>query len=349
MAFSVQQILGWIDGRFLNPEVFERLGDIQVQGIATLALSQHYDLAFYFSSSFERDLQVADPGILVTYEKVPESFLSLPLWKTSVVLGCSNPKLAMALLSERFAAVDLPLGPAKVHPSAIVDPSVSLGLGVQIGPSCVVEKGVRLGESTVLYPGCYVGAACDIGKACVLFPHVCLYENTILGDRVRIHAGSVLGSDGFGYVPRQEGKKMLGHHKIYHFGRVVVGEDVEIGASSSVDRGTFSDTKIEKHVKIDNHVHIGHNCLLEEGAILCGGVALAGHVVIGKYAILGGMAGVTNRVRVGDGAQVGAMSLVSKNVDPGARVVGSPLRSHREHFRLHSWLNRWMREKEERL
>ena len=164
--------------------------------------------------------------------------------------------------------------------------------------------------------------------------------------RVRIHAGSVIGADGFGYAPKREGSQVIGHVKIYHLGRVVIGDDVEIGANSCVDRSTFGETRIEKSAKLDNIVHIGHNALVEEGAVICGGTCLAGRASVGKFALVGGLTGIINDVHVGDGAQVAAMTLVSKDVLPGSTAVGNPQREYKQHFRAHAILNKLMTERE---
>jgi UDP-3-O-[3-hydroxymyristoyl] glucosamine N-acyltransferase len=204
----------------------------------------------------------------------------------------------------------------------------------------VIQERAQIGAGTVLYAGCFIGPSVKIGKNSVLFPRVSVYEWTILGDRVRLHAGVVLGSDGFGYAPKIIDGQVRGHQKIFHLGRVVVGDDVEIGANSCVDRGTMGDTVIANNVKLDNLVHVGHNSQLDEGAVICGGTCLAGRASVGRYAYVGGLTGITNAVRVGDGAKVGALSLVTKDVPPGGTAVGNPQREHREHFKVHALLNK---------
>jgi UDP-3-O-[3-hydroxymyristoyl] glucosamine N-acyltransferase len=219
---------------------------------------------------------------------------------------------------------------------------------VVIGAHCVIEDGVRIGEGTRLYPGCFVGKGSVIGSRCVLFPRVTLYERTQLGERVRLHAGVVLGADGFGYAPRREDGKVVGHEKIYHVGRVVVGNDVEIGANTCVDRGTIGDTIICDMAKVDDQVMIGHNCRLDVGAVVCGNAGLAGRAKIGKFVYIGGMAGIGNDVEIGDGAMVGALSVVPADVAPGVAVLGVPARPAREHNRIQVLLNRMLREKEKK-
>lgn len=358
--FTVTQILEWTSGRVANAEALgSTLASVFVEVPAALAGSGPTDCCFFFSKDYQAELVTAAPGILITGEAfvAPLAASGLPLWKKSVVIACADPYLAMGILSEKFAdelssVAHLPehlanrVGPAEVHPSAVVHPEARIADGVSVGPNCVIEAGARIGRGSILYPRVYVGKNVEIGEACVFFPGVTLYEMTKIGNRVRIHAGSSLGSDGFGYAPRTEDGKPIGHQKIYHLGRVNVGDDVEIGANTMVDRATFGETSIGKGAKLDNHVHIGHNSTIHEGAILCGGVCLAGGTVIGRFAYVGGMAGIGNKAALGDYAKIGAMSLVDKDVPPGGTSVGNPQRTHRNHFKAHAILNRLVAERD---
>jgi UDP-3-O-[3-hydroxymyristoyl] glucosamine N-acyltransferase len=358
--FSVAQILEWTSGRLVNAEA---LGDakarIAVGAPAPLAGSGPSDCAFFFSKDYQTELFSAAPGVLVTGELfvAPLAASGLPLWTKSAVVACRDPYYAMAVLSEKFAAeisavAHLPselanrVGPPEIHATAVVHPEARIADGVSVGAGCVIEKGARIGRGSILYPRVYVGPNVEIGEACVFFPGVTLYEETRLGNRVRIHAGSTLGSDGFGYAPKIEDGKPVSHRKIYHMGRVVVADDVEIGANTMVDRATFGETFIGRGAKLDNHVHIGHNSTIDEGAILCGGVCLAGGTMIGRFAYIGGMAGIGNKAAIGDYAKVGAMSLVDKDVPAGGTSVGNPQRSHRDHFKAHAILNRMVAERD---
>jgi UDP-3-O-[3-hydroxymyristoyl] glucosamine N-acyltransferase len=330
-GFSVAQIVEWTAGRLANAQALGPLASlIRVVRPSPLSGSTTQDCCFFFSKDYQAEIPTASPGVLITAEPFlgPLEASGLPLWKKSAVIACKDPYFAMAVLSEKFAAslssvahLEASDGVTEVHPSALVSGSAKLASGVKIAANCVIEAGVSIGVGTTLYPGVFIGRDSKIGDRCVLFPHVTLYEQTELGNRVRIHAGSTLGADGFGYAPKIEEGKPVGHQKIYHLGNVVVGDDVEIGANSMVDRATIGSTIIGAKVKIDNHVHIGHNSVLHEGAILCGGVCLAGGTIIGKFAYIGGMAGIGNKAEIGAYSKVGAMSLVDKDVPP-VRNVG---------------------------
>lgn len=354
MAFSVQEVLSWTGGRWINEsDLAEKGRSIQVDKPSELAKAGPRDLAFFFSRAYQKDLATAQPGILITAEPFvqPMKAAGLPLFKNTAVIACADPYYAMAVLSEKFAAglstvahVEK-MSESSVHSSAVIDPTAEIGKNVTIGAHCVVEAGARIGEGTVLYPGCFVGPEVSIGRFCVLFPNVVIYEWTEIGNRVRIHANSTIGSDGFGYAPRRQGKQVVGHQKIFHLGKVVIEDDVEIGANSCADRSTFGETRISKNAKLDNQVHIGHNCSVDEGAIICGATALAGRASVGKYAYVGGLVGITNDVHIGDGANVAALTLVSKDVPPGVTVAGNPQRELREHFKVHARLNRLLDER----
>ncbi len=364
MSFTVSQVLEWIQGRIVNLEALDRelLDSIQVDRPGSLGTSNSREVGFFFSRLFESELRTAAPGILVTSDPFvqPLRLSGLRLWTASVIVSCDDPYHAMAIISEKFAqrlstVAHVPqrsiasdsaeaLG-TPIHPSAVVDPSVVLGEGVQIGAHCVIEKGARVGARTVIYAGCFVGPNCTLGDDSVLFPRVTLYEGCTVGSRVRLHAGVVLGSDGFGYAPRRMGGVMLEHQKIYHLGQVVIEDDVEIGANSCIDRATFGQTRVGRGAKLDNLVHVGHNATVGEGAIICGGTCLAGNAILGKFVTVGGLTGVTNHVHVKDGASVGALSLVTKDVEAGGTAVGNPQREYREHFKAHALLSRLLAER----
>lgn len=348
MSFGVEEILAWTGGRVVNGAALgEAVARVRVIKPASLAGSGPEDVAFFFSRDYQGDLPSANPGVLITAAPFckPLEASGLPIWKNSVVIACEDPYLAMAILSGKFAP-----GMSTVshqsrseelrHPMAWISPEAKIGKNVRIAAHCSIEAGAEIGDGTVLYPGVTIGPGARVGQDCVLFPHVAIYEMAKLGDRVRVHANSVIGSDGFGYAPRREGQQVVGHQKIHHLGRVIIGDDAEIGACVTIDRGTFGDTLIGKNVKLDNQVHIGHNAQLDEGAVICGGCCLAGSSSVGRYAYMGGLSGVNNKVHVGDGAQIGALTIVTKDVKAGGNALGTPQRGFREHLQVHAYLNR---------
>lgn len=217
-----------------------------------------------------------------------------------------------------------------IHHSAEVHSSVRLGPGV------VIEKDVIIEEGVVLMPNVVIGHGTRIGKKSILFPGVVVYPHSIIGERVRLHANVVIGSDGFGYAPGSKGAV-----KIMHFGSVVIGNDVEIGAGTTIDRGTLKNTVIEAGTKIDNQVQVGHNVYVKSHAILCAQAGLAGNATVGHGAILAGKAGLADKVEVGDQAVVGPMTGVSKDIPAGMQVMGGfPAKPRREWWKFLAHMER---------
>ncbi len=215
------------------------------------------------------------------------------------------------------------MGTTKIHPTAWISQGVFLG------------KNVQVGENVVIHPGCVVMSDSVIDEGSVLFPNVTLYPKTEVGKFCAIHSGSVLGADGFGYHFSQ-GK----HQKIYHLGKVVIEDHVEIGANSTVDRATFDETRIGAGTKIDNQVHVAHNGQVGKNVLLCGQAGLAGSVTIGDYSVLGGRVAVTSDVKIGSKCQIAGNSGVSGDVPDGSIYAGHPARPLTEWLRGVAYLRK---------
>jgi UDP-3-O-[3-hydroxymyristoyl] glucosamine N-acyltransferase len=360
-SYTISDILNWTGGRFANEANFKRSpSDIRLSSVSGLKGSRPEQVAFFFSPAYKTEIPFVKAGVLVTGEAFVEPLKQsgLPVWSETAIIACSDPYLAMALLSEKFApslstAAHVPgtgkvQEKAEIHPTAVVHASALIGAGARIGAYCVIEEGARVGEMSVLYPGCFVGPGAKIGRDTVLFPHVVVYEGCEIGNRVRLHANVVIGADGFGYAPRMENGKITKQVKIYHVGRVIIGDDVEVGAATTIDRGTLNDTLISQGVKIDNNVQVGHNAKIGEGSIICAGVGLAGTSTVGKYVYIAGLAGVNNGTTVGDEAKIGPGCLVSSDAEPGKEYLGFPPRLAKDFFRLNVLFNRMLREQKKK-
>lgn len=312
-----------------------------ISGMAPLVSATSDQISFFFNKEYQSALLTCKAGVLITGEAFvgPLSQSGLPLWRNSTVIACKDPYLAMALVSEKLARDEVRR--PGIHPTAIIDETVELGSRVSVGPYCVVESGAKLGSGTILTSHCYVGAGTEVGERAILYPNVVVYDQCVIGARVRIHSGTVIGADGFGYAPvKDEQGKVQDHQKIWHVGKVVIGDDVEIGAHVSIDRGTFDDTRIGSKAKIDNQVQIGHNVQIGEGAVICGKAGLAGSSKVGSFAYVGGLAGIGNGIEIGERANVGGMSSVNKDVPPGLSVMGQPAREVRVHLKLQAELSK---------
>jgi UDP-3-O-[3-hydroxymyristoyl] glucosamine N-acyltransferase len=240
-----------------------------------------------------------------------------------------NPRLAFAKVMELLQPVSLPeIG---VHASAVIEKDAHIGAGVTIREGCYVGHHAHIGDGAILYPHVVVGDGAQIGDASVLFPSVVLYHHVHIGKRVRIHSGSVIGADGFGYV--SDGKE---HHKVPQVGTVIIEDDVEIGANVTIDRATMGATRIGEGTKIDNLVQIAHNCQIGRNCILCGQVGLSGSVVVEDDVVMAGQAGLRDHVKIGKGAILGAKAGIMADVGAGEFVSGAPAVPNRDYMKMNA-------------
>lgn len=243
--------------------------------------------------------------------------------RAPALLLVPDARLALARLTRLFAPPPAPgWGEAAVHGGA------RIGAHVQLAPGAVIGNGALLGARTRVGAGSVIGDGVVLGEECVIHPNVTLYPGTRLGDRVTVHAGAVIGADGFGYAAGAAGPE-----KIYHLGGVEIGSDAEIGASTTIDRGTLLATRVGAHTKIDNQCQIGHNVSIGAGTLIAGMCGVAGSATIGNGVILGGFVAVSDHVKIGDGARIAGRSGVTKDVPAGATWAGFPARPHREFVR----------------
>lgn len=234
-----------------------------------------------------------------------------------------NPRLAFAKVMEYFQPK--PLRVAGIHPTAVVEDDVYMGENVTIGAHCYVGHQARIGDNCVLHPNVYVGDGAQISEDCVLYPGVVVEHQVHVGKRVLVHSGSVLGSDGFGYVI-DAGK----HRKVPQIGTVIIEDDVEIGANVCIDRATIGATRVGEGTKIDNLVHIAHNVQIGKNCILCGQVGVSGSVIVEDSVMMAGQAGLADHVSIGKGAILGAKAGIMADVAAGDFVLGSPAISQRD-------------------
>jgi UDP-3-O-[3-hydroxymyristoyl] glucosamine N-acyltransferase len=251
------------------------------------------------------------------------------------LLRAANPKLAFARTAE-FLAPAVPIA-RDIHPTAIISPSAKLGSRVAVGPYAVIEENVEVGEGTEIGAFCFLGHGARVGKHSRLYPRVTLYAGALVGDRVIIHSGAVIGSDGFGYV-EENGKRW----KFPQVGRVSIGNEVEIGANTTIDRGSLDRTEISAGVKIDNLVHVAHNVQIGENTVIAAQTGISGSAIIGRNVAFGGQAGLGDHCFVEDGAIVGGQAgiLPGKIVRSGQIVWGTPCRPL-DKFKLQfAWIGR---------
>ena len=219
--------------------------------------------------------------------------------------------------------------PLGIHPTAVVSDSAIIEDGVSIHAGAVIMDDVRIGSGTVIFPNVTVMENCQVGANCKLFPGCVLYENTVVGQRVVLHAGVVLGAWGFGYESSDQG-----HRISPQLGNVVVGDDVELGANTTIDRGTFDSTVIGEGTKMDDQVMVGHNCKIGKHNLFCSQVGIAGSCRTGDFVVMGGQVGLGDHLNIGDNVLIGAKSGLMHDVESGQKVMGVPARPIRQTMQI---------------
>ncbi len=295
----------------------EVLGDasLALKGFAPADRAQAGDLTFAENEDyFVRAEQSAASAILVDGAFASEK---------KTLIRVPNARVAFAKAMPVFFPE--PVFPAAIHPTAIIPKSAQVDPTAHIGPYCVIGEQVRIGARSVLQGGIHIGAQSQLGEDVNLFPNVTVYPRSQIGNRVRIHSGSVIGSDGFGYV-QDKGV----HLKVPQIGNVIIQDDVEIGANSAVDRGALGPTVIGKGTKIDNLVQIAHNVTTGEHCIIVSQAGVAGSTKLGKYVVLGGQVGLAGHLKIGNGVQVAAQSGVMNDIPDGEKWIWTPAQPDRQ-------------------
>ena len=243
---------------------------------------------------------------------------------TATQIVVADPYLALARIASHLHPP--PRYAAGVEPGALVDPGATVDPTATVRRGAIVEAGARVGARTILEPGCYVGARAAVGADCLLYPGVRVLARCRVGDRVILHAGVVLGSDGFGYAPDASGRR----HKIPQVGIVVLEDDVEIGANTTVDRATFGETRIGRGTKIDNLVQIAHNVVLGEDCVIVSQTGISGSTRVGRRVVMGGQTGIAGHLSIADDVMLGARSGVASTIEHAGVYSGTPIVPHRQ-------------------
>ncbi len=300
--------------------------DPLVSGVAGIEDAGPGDLTFLAHGRYRKKLRDTRASAVLVRRDEP---VDIP------AVRVDDPALAFTIVLRKFADAGKPLCARAIHPTAVIDDSVRLGVDVAIGANVVLEEGVEVGDRSTILPGTVILRDARVGADCLIYPNVTIREDVRLGDRVIVHPGAVLGGDGFGYVPNG---RLL--HKIPHVGTVEIGDDVEIGANACIDRATTGVTRIGRGTKIDNLVQIAHNVKIGESSVLCAQVGVSGSTEIGNGVTLAGQVGLVGHIRIGDQVMVGAQSGVSKSIAPKHKVSGYPATEHATELRQRAALSR---------
>lgn len=287
----------------------------EICGVQTLQAAGTHEAAFLANMRYKTDFDHSRAGAILIGENVfPDC--------TRPVVRVADPYLAFALLQRHFHPVGKSRGLR--HPSAVIDALAELAEDVDIGALTVIGPHACIGSGSRIGEGCIVAAHARIGEDCLVHAHAYIAEGCVLGDRVIVQAGAVIGSDGFGYA--WDGKS---HIKIPQTGRVIIEDDVEIGANSCIDRGAIGDTVVGRGSKLDNLIQIGHNVTIGAHSIMASQVGISGSTEIGRGCQFGGQAGLAGHLKIGDGCKLAAQSGVMSDLPAGGIYGGSPAMPHR--------------------
>jgi UDP-3-O-[3-hydroxymyristoyl] glucosamine N-acyltransferase len=284
--------------------------DVVVSAIANLAKATPSELSFLSKKQFAHFLESTQAGIVIVQKDIRTE-------RAMNAILVDDPYLAYAQVSGLFS--DRIAGKQGIHPRATVHETAIIAESAIIGANCVVGAHTIIGEHTELLPGVVVGDHCIIGKRCLLHANAVLYYGVTLADSVIIHSSTVIGSDGFGFAP-----SAAGWEKIHQLGGVVIGNNVEIGSCTSIDRGAIDDTIIEDGVIIDNQVHIAHNVRIGKGTAIAGCVGIAGSTTIGAHCTMGGFVAINGHLQIADNVHFNGGSVVTKSIsEPGHYSSGT--------------------------
>jgi len=294
----------------------------EIKNINTLQDAKEDEISFLENPKYKKFLKNTKAGAVLIRK---EDAKDLP--PNVLPLITDEPYLKLAILTKYFVKEPWVDGGYKANESAKIDPSAR------------IAKGAKIGRNVIIMPNAVIGPNVEIDEGSVIYPNVTIYRDTKIGKNVTIHAGSVIGSDGFGYAHTKDGK----HVKIYHLGRVVIEDEVEIGANTTVDRAVFGETRIKKGSKIDNLVQIGHNCEIGEYSILVSQVGLSGSTKLGRNVVMGGQSATAGHLEIAPFTTIAARGGVTKTIKEPGVYSGFPLMPHKSWLKLQGILQRMLK------
>lgn len=316
MEFTASQIAAMVNG------TVEGDGDVRISDFAKIEEGRPGTISFLANPKYTHHLYTTNASaVLVRRDLVPEQSV------TATLIRVDDPYDTLAKLLTMVQQVLNPPKKGVEQPCWIAD-GVEIPEDAYVGAFAYIGKGAVIGRGAQIYPQAYVGAGCSIGDGTTLYSGVKVYDGCRIGNGCIIHSGAVIGADGFGFAPEGDG-----YRKIPQMGIVVIGDDVEIGANTTVDRATMGRTYVADGVKLDNLIQIAHNVEVGKSTVMASQAGIAGSTKIGSHCMIGGQVGLAGHITVGDGAQIAAQSGTQKDIAPGARLFGSPAMDLREYGR----------------
>jgi len=309
MSFTTAQIAKLLGGQVVGDR------NAPLRNFAPAESAQKGDLTFAENEDYFIHAEQSAATAIIAEKKFSSA--------KKILIHVPNARIAFAkALPLFFPEEKLTTG---IHPTAVIAKSAHVDTTAHIGPHCTVGERVKIGARSVLHAGNFVGDDSQLGDDVILFPNVTVYPRSQIGSRVRIHASSVIGSDGYGYV--QDGGI---HRKVLQIGGTIIGDDVEIGAGCTIDRGALGSTVIGKGTKLDNLVHIAHNVEIGVHCLLCAQVGIAGSAKVGNYVVMGGQVGIASHLKIGNQVTIASKSGVMHNIPDGEKWLGAPAQPDRE-------------------
>ncbi len=292
-----------------------------VNSLATLENATPTQVAFLSNSKYRHQLSKTNAGaVILTKDNLENCKIN--------ALVVSDPYLAYAKIAQLLDTTPAPA--TDIHPSAVISTSAVIGKNVSIGANAIIEDNVELADNVEIGAGCFIGKKSKIGNATKLWANVSIYHQVIIGENCLIQANTVVGADGFGYAPAPQDKIQF-WHKIPQLGSVIIGNNVEIGASTTIDRGALDNTEIHDGVILDNQIQIAHNVIIGQNTAIAACSVIAGSTVVGKHCIIAGLVGINGHINVADGCTFTGMAMVTKNIkESGVYSSGTPVVSNRE-------------------
>lgn len=312
MKKKLRELAEWVGGTVLGD------GEVEISRVAALEDAQSGEITFIAHPKHLSKMGETKASAVIVSNEITQA--DKPL------LCVTNPYLAFAKILTLFSQETYQ--PKGIDPNTWISPTAHLGKDLSFYPFVYIGDRCQIGDRVTIYPGVYVGKDSSIGEESILYPNVSIYPRTVIGKRVILHSGVVVGSDGFGYV--KDGRRNV---KIPQVGGVEIGDDVEIGANTTIDRGALGKTIIRRGVKIDNLVQVAHNVVIGEDSIIVAQVGISGSTKVGSNVILAGQVGVVDHIEIGDNVSVGAQSGVTHDLAPNQGYIGSPALPQREFLR----------------
>lgn len=319
MQFTAKQISEFLDG------AIEGDATVKVGELSKIENGSVGSLCFLSNPKYESFLYTTQASVvIVANDFVPTQPINCTLIKVK------DPYSAFSLLLEKYnEAINQDKTEAGIVQPCFVHPSAKIGKNVSIGAFCSIDENVEIGDNCRIYTQTYIGSDTKIGTDCVIFPGVKIYNRTNIGNRVNIHANAVIGSDGFGFAPQPDGT----YNKIAQIGNVVIEDDVEIGANTTIDRATMGSTFIRKGAKLDNLIQIAHNVDVGAHAVVAAQTGISGSTKLGDNSVIGGQVGIAGHLNLGKGTQIGAQAGINFNTEENKQWHGSPAQPLKEWMR----------------